>query len=145
METGGEDCAFCQIASEQTDTEVLLSVSVDWLSNQELEPALLLLTSGACLSFPGLPRMRSCCVSGTSSRAPHTITSLSRGLILKTAKAFRGTTCNSVQQREEEESAFSTHFGHYINAKLDFCFVLFCFEVWVVTRAPQRNFSYRAF
>lgn len=32
MESRDEDCAFCQIASHQADTEVLLSVSVDFLT-----------------------------------------------------------------------------------------------------------------
>lgn len=32
MEAREEDCAFCQIASGQTDTEVLMSVSVDFLT-----------------------------------------------------------------------------------------------------------------
>lgn len=89
-----DQCPFCQIANNQTDTEILLGVSTG--SSLTVKK----FNSWSFLTLPlslGVFRMMSWSASATWSLAPHIITLLWPGHISRTAKISRGTTYRQVR------------------------------------------------
>lgn len=100
--SGSEDCPFCQIAKDQTDTEILLSVSPDSSSMFQN------FNNSTSWLFLCVHRMTSCFVFATWSLAPLIITLSLPGCISTTAKVCRGTTYLWVREtRAQSRNCFA--------------------------------------